>query len=188
MQKKENKIENTFYQEKENTIYNKDSYKLKKEIKHEEQSYKSQNKKNMKNYYSKNQLPITEIKKNIYVFSAIEGQENQIIEEIKIWKEKYNIILIDIEDEMKNYFNILLDELNKIIFLTEANILQIRKSKIYLREFQNKYKIENEKINMVFHKITQQTLSINVLKNTLKNYNFLGKINENTIIIITPYM
>lgn len=102
----------------------------------------------------------------------------EIIKTIKIWKENYDIILIDIEEKFENYFLMLLEEINKIIFLIEPNILQIKKSKKYLEEIIENYKIEEEKINIVFNKTNKETLSLNILKNTLKEYNFLGKIND----------
>lgn len=104
--------------------------------------------------------------------------EIEILKQIKNWKEKYDVILIDMEEKIENYFNILLEEIDKIIFLTEANILQIKKTKKYIEENIKKYKIENEKINIIFNKIKKETLTINILKNTFKNYNILGKIND----------
>lgn len=101
-----------------------------------------------------------------------------MIKEIKMWKENYDVILIDIEEKLENYFFTLLEEINKIIFLIEPNILQIKKSKIQLEEELNKYKIEEEKIDIIFHKINKETLSFNILKNILKEYNFLGKVND----------
>ena len=81
------------------------------------------------------------------------------------------------EEKIENYF-ILLEEIHKIIFLIEPNILQIKKSKKQLEEMNEIYKIEREKINIVFHKINEETLSFNILKNVLKEYNFLGKVND----------
>lgn len=82
------------------------------------------------------------------------------------------------EEKIENYLYILLEEINKIIFLIEPNILQIKKSKKQLEEMNEIYKIEREKINIVFHKINEETLSFNILKNILKEYNFLGKVND----------
>lgn len=119
---------------------------------------------------------IIEIKKTLHLFSTNgeEKSEIEILKQIKMWKEKYDVILIDIE----KYFTSLFEEIDKIIFLTEANILQIKKSKIYLEESIKNYKIEQEKINIVFNKITKDAFSINILKSALKEYNLLGKVNN----------
>lgn len=125
-------------------------------------------------------IEINKINKQIDLFSKNNQIINdiEIIKTIKIWKENYDIILIDIEEKFENYFLMLLEEINKIIVLIEPNILQIRKSKKYLEEIVENYKIEQEKINIVFNKTNKETLSLNILKNTLKEYNFLGKIND----------
>lgn len=119
---------------------------------------------------------IIEIKKTLHLFSTNgeEKSEIEILKQIKMWKEKYDLILIDIE----KYFTSLFEEIDKIIFLTEANILQIKKSKIYLEESIKNYKIEQEKINIVFNKTTKDAFSINILKSALKEYNLLGKVNN----------
>lgn len=119
---------------------------------------------------------IIEIKKTLHLFSTNgeEKSEIEILKQIKMWKEKYDVILIDIE----KYFTSLFEEIDKIIFLTEANILQIKKSKIYLEESIKNYKIEQEKINIVFNKTTKDAFSINILKSALKEYNLLGKVNN----------
>lgn len=79
---------------------------------------------------------------------------------------------------MEHYFFTFLEEINKIIFLIEPNILQIKKSKKQIEKIINNYKIEQEKINIIFHKINEETLSFNILKNILKEYNFIGKVND----------
>lgn len=127
-----------------------------------------------------NNMEINIINKQIHLISENHQtiNEAEMIKEIKKWKENYDVILIDMEEKIENYFYILLEEINKIIFLTEANILQIKKSKKQLEEFIEIYKIEKEKINIVFHKINEETLSFNILKNILSEYNFLGKVND----------
>lgn len=119
---------------------------------------------------------IIEIKKTLHLFSTNgeEKSEIEILKQIKMWKENYDVILIDIE----KYFTSIFEEIDKIIFLTEANVLQIKKSKIYLEENIKKYKIEQDKINIVFNKVVKDAFSINILKNALKEYNLLGKVNN----------
>lgn len=119
---------------------------------------------------------IIEIKKTLHLFSTNgeEKSEIEILKQIKMWKENYDVILIDIE----KYFTSIFEEIDKIIFLTEANVLQIKKSKIYLEENIKKYKIEQDKINIVFNKVAKDAFSINILKNALKEYNLLGKVNN----------
>ena len=129
---------------------------------------------------SENRIKIISINKQIHLISESDKIENEIevVKKIKSEKENYDVILIDIENEMQNYFSVLLEEIDKIIFLTEANVLQIKKSKMYLEEMIENYKMEKEKINFVCNKIKAETLSFNILKNVLREYNILGKIND----------
>ena len=129
---------------------------------------------------SENRIKIISINKQIHLISESNKIENEIevVKKIKNEKENYDVILIDIENEMQNYFSVLLEEIDKIIFLTEANVLQIKKSKMYLEEMIENYKMEKEKINFVCNKIKAETLSFNILKNVLREYNILGKIND----------
>lgn len=127
-----------------------------------------------------NEIKINFINKYIDLISENNKMVNEvdIIKKIKKEKENYDIILVDIENEVKNYFFTLIEEIDKIIFLTEANVLQIKKSKIYLEKIVRNYKIEKEKINIVCNKVKEETLCVNILKNVLKEYNILGKIND----------
>lgn len=149
-------------------------------LKNKQNNYEQKN--NIENVYEKfynekkEDNSIIEIKKNLHLFSTNveEKSEMEILKQIKMWKENYDVILIDTE----NYFTSLFEEIDKIIFLTEANILQIKKSKIYLEENIKNYKIEQDKINIVFNKVVKDSFSINILKNALKEYNLLGKVNN----------
>lgn len=139
-------------------------------------------KNNIENIYEKfynekkQEDEIVEIKKTLHLFSTNgeEKSEIEILKQMKMWKENYDVIIIDIEE----YFTSIFEQIDKIIFLTEANVLQIKKSKIYLEENIKKYKIEQEKINIVFNKVAKDAFSINILKNALKEYNLLGKVNN----------
>lgn len=106
----------------------------------------------------------------------------KIIEKLKI---NYDFIIIDINNN-QNFLNLIKEKADKIIFLTEPNILQIKKSKILLEKYVNELFIENKKINILFNKIKNDSLGFNILKKVFKNYNMIGKIdfinNYNTLI------
>ncbi len=67
--------------------------------------------------------------------------------------------------------------MNKIIFITEPNILQIKKSKNILNKYINELYIEKEKLYLLFNKVKNDSISFNILKSVFKNYNTIGKIN-----------
>lgn len=111
----------------------------------------------------------------------ISTQENninllQLTEIIDKQKEKYDVIIIDTK-EQKEYENTLLNKTDKIIFLSEANVLQIKKTKRILKEYIADKKIDKQKINLIFNKNKQDSIDFYILKEIFKGYNILGKIN-----------
>lgn len=107
------------------------------------------------------------------------NQDVNIIRIIKMLREiegKYDFIIIDIGNKRYDKLNLLLKEAEKIIFITEANILQIKKTKNFLYKYINEYEIENEKIYILFNKIQDGSLGNHVRTNTFKGYKILGKL------------
>ena len=121
------------------------------------------------------------INKNIDIITnpKIFLKENiiEILKAIKEIKNKYEIILIDIENLNKIKLNLFLKESNKIIFLIEPILLPMKKSIMLLRNLLEQANLEKEKINIVFNKVVENTISFNILRNALKEYYILGKIN-----------
>ena len=117
-------------------------------------------------------LSISE-QKNIFYNNEIEEEKLQnIINELKV---KFDVILIDTENINKN-LDLVMQNSEKIIFITEPNILQIKKSKILLEKYINENKFEKEKLYILFNKVKNGSITFNILKDAFKNYNILGKI------------
>lgn len=112
---------------------------------------------------------------NLLIGFEEEIQTLKIIEEIKT---KYDVIIIDTEiRNEENFLNLFIRESDKIIFLTEPNILQMKKAKNLLNQYENNFGIEKEKINLIFNKVKNDSISLFILKDIFKQYNILGKIN-----------
>lgn len=125
---------------------------------------------------------ILKINSKINLISKIKFNENEIreIELLKQFekiKEKYDYIIIDTESQDKNYMQIILDKCDKAIFLTEPNLLQIKKAKNILDKYIIEWQIEKEKIFILFNKVKKDTICFNILKEVFSNYNIIGKIN-----------
>ncbi len=155
--------------------------------------------KERKQIQDNNEIESNELKKCIYkinskidllsnlnsIYSALD--EYEILKRIEEIKEKYDVILIDTEiTNEEKYLNIFINISNKIIFITEPNILEIKKSQNFLQKYKNNYQIEKDKIYIVFNKIKDDSISLYILKDVYKQYNILGKIdfikNYNTLI------
>lgn len=109
----------------------------------------------------------------------------QLTKNISELKNKYDAIIIDTKTQ-EDYKNIESEEIDKIIFLTEANILQIKKTKKVLKEYITHEKIDKQKVNILFNKNKEDSIDFYILKDIFKEYNILGKIdnikNCNTLI------
>lgn len=102
---------------------------------------------------------------------------NNLIEELK---KQYAIIIIDTSCEcFLNYNKLILEKSDQILFLTEANITDIKKSIRLLRIFQEEWKIKKEKIKLIFNKYNRNSIDEKILKTIFYEYEILGKINFN---------
>lgn len=92
-------------------------------------------------------------------------------------KEKYDFIIIDTSS------NIFLDSLkwavqiaSKILFVTEANYLSMKKSTQLLSVIVTNWNVWKEKIKIVVNKENAQTLGADVVEQILEDYELIGKI------------
>lgn len=129
---------------------------------------------------------IIKISNNINLLSKIEifFAENNYLEKNKIknilnnFSKKYDLIIIDNTSEYScNYTKEILINSDEIIFLTDANLIELNKTKKILEKYINKWKIKKEKIKVVFNKININSINSKILKNLFSDFKILGKIN-----------
>lgn len=129
---------------------------------------------------------IIKISNNIDLLSKIEifFAENNYLEKNKIknilnnFSKKYDLIIIDNTSEYScNYTKEILINSDEIIFLTDANLIELNKTKKILEKYINKWKIKKEKIKVVFNKINTNSINSKILKNLFSDFKILGKIN-----------
>ncbi len=72
------------------------------------------------------------------------------------------------------------------LFLVEANLIELKKAKRLLEIYINEWKINKEKINIIFNKYNKKSIDNNILKKLFSDFNILGylKLNENYNYII----
>ncbi len=100
-----------------------------------------------------------------------------IIEELK---NNYDLIIIDNSSEaFFDYTREMINNSNKAIFISGANLLEVRKSERLLEIYTKDWNIEKEKINIVFNKCTNKSLDETILREIFGKYNILGKIKLN---------
>lgn len=142
------------------------------------ENYNQENEQNnFENIILKVNSKINLISKINTIFPENNIEEITLLKQLENLKEKYDYIIIDTESQSENYLQIILDKCDKIIFLTEPNLLQIKKAKNILDKYINEWQIEKEKIFILFNKVKKDTICFNILKEVFSNYNIIGKIN-----------
>ena len=95
-------------------------------------------------------------------------------------KESFDFIILDISSNIElNYIERILNLSNKIIFLLESNLSEIKKAKKILEIYKKDWNIENEKIKLLFNKLNQYHISENIIKEIFFEYELFGNINYN---------
>ena len=95
-------------------------------------------------------------------------------------KKFYDVIIIDTSSEcFFNYTKDIIKKSNINIFIVEANLLEIQKSKNILKIYKEEWDIDNNKINILFNKFNKNSIDINILKIIFSEYNIIGKIDIN---------
>ena len=129
---------------------------------------------------------ITKISNNLDVICPTDTffSENSIIrnDEInkifKILKEKYEFIVIDTSSNMHYKFvKTILSKGDKIIFLVEPNLSEIKKSNNLLEIFLEDFNIDVDKIKIVFNKVNKYQIAEVVLEELFSDFEIIGKIN-----------
>lgn len=95
-------------------------------------------------------------------------------------KENYDMIIIDTSSEC--FFDCTKEIMklsNLIIFITGANLIEIKKAKRLLNIYINEWKIEKNNFNILFNKYNKNSIDFSILKNIFSGFNILGKISDN---------
>ena len=112
------------------------------------------------------------------LFDSKEKHDEDFIKKIiKNLSEIYDVIIIDTTSEcFFEYTKEIIKISEKSIFLTEANLLEISKSKRLLNIYCCEWNIEKNKINILFNKYNKNCIDINLLKKIFSGYSIIGKI------------
>ena len=132
------------------------------------------------------------INKNIKLISSADliFDENYKINEENIekifnnLKQEFDVIIIDTNSEIINQsksdiMNSVIKNSDKVIYLIENNLLQLKKSKKYLFEKIKQYDIEKNKINIICNKKDCMQKNLDILKIIFKKIKIIGCINYN---------
>lgn len=131
---------------------------------------------------------IIKINKNIDLISGINllfdskykisySKIKNILEELK---EYYDYIIIDNSAEcFFDYTKNIINNSDLNIYLLEANLIEIKKSKRLLEIYNKEWNIEKDKIELLINKYNKYAVKDKIIKNIFNEYKILGKINFN---------
>ncbi len=96
-------------------------------------------------------------------------------------KQIYEIIIIDTSSEcFFDYTKEIIKNSNVNIFITEANLLEIKKAKNLLNIYINDWNIPQNNFNILFNKYNKNSIDISILKNIFSGFSILGKLDINS--------
>lgn len=100
-----------------------------------------------------------------------------ILEELK---QYYDVIIIDTSSEcFFDYTKNILNNSDNILFLLEANLLEIKKANNLLKIYIEEWNLKKEKINIIINKYNENAVDDKIIKNIFSEYKILGKIKFN---------
>jgi len=104
-------------------------------------------------------------------------EKNRIKKLLEEYLNKYDLIIIDTTSEcFFDYTKEILEKSDLIIFLAGENLTELKKSKNLLDIYINKWKINKEKINIIFNKEDKNSVDNKILKTLFSDFNILEKI------------
>ena len=99
-------------------------------------------------------------------------------------KQEFDVIIIDTNSEIinqskSNIMKSVIKNSDKVVYLIENNLLQLKKTKKYLFEKIKEYDIEKNKINIICNKKESFQNNLDILKIIFKKIKIIGCINYN---------
>ena len=134
---------------------------------------------NKNKYQNKNNLIKINNNIDLLLYSNIQNNKN-INKIINRYKFQYRYIIVDVDSYIKNSkIRRVLQNSNEIIFMTEGNLLQLKKSKNLLEFYLNNWNINKNKMRILLNKKNKNTIQTKIIKDTLYEINYLGDKNFN---------
>ena len=114
---------------------------------------------------------------------ALFTEENKISFEkveklISDLKDVYDLILIDTSSETTlKFMKVVLANVDKIVFLLEPNLLEIKKAENLLEIYIEDWEINPKKIEILLNKVNVNSVDQDVVKEIFGSFKIVGKIN-----------
>jgi len=129
---------------------------------------------------------IVKISSNLNIFSDINFKINELNKYVEIQtkldelKKEYDFLIIDISSNIEyEQTKLILEYSNKIIFLIEPNILEIKKASKLLEIYIKDWNIDINKIKIVFNKTNKNKIALEILKDVFSKIKIIGEMEYN---------
>ena len=132
-----------------------------------------------------NNFDIIPYNKNLNIFCGIEKKINinnkaeiykikQILNDLK---KEYDFLIIDTTSKIElEYIKLILNLADKILFLVEPNISEIKKSNSLLEILIKDFEIENDKIKILFNKVNKYKIVQGILEDIFSDFEIIGNL------------
>ena len=122
---------------------------------------------------------IAEWNKNKKVLIVSTDNNKNINEILEKEKTRYDLIIIDGLEKVKNVSKINFKLIDEILIISGANLVEIKKSIRIITLLNSVFK--SKPIKIVFNKVSEHCIEHEILNGAFKKENIIGKINYNTI-------
>ena len=96
-------------------------------------------------------------------------------------KERYDLILVDTSSETTlKYMKTIFLNCDKILFLIEPNILDIKKSENLIEVYLEDWEIPISKFNIILNKVNSASIDTEILRHLFEKIRIIGKLNFST--------
>ena len=114
---------------------------------------------------------------NLFFNTKLQVSSKRIRNIINNMKTQYDYIIVDTSTSaFWEYTKEIVKIADENIFISGANMLEIRKSQKLLELFINECNTEKEKIKIIFNKFTKNSIDDEILKELFDDYDIIGKI------------
>ncbi len=114
---------------------------------------------------------------NLFFNTKLQVSSKRIRNIINNMKTQYDYIIVDTSTSaFLEYTKEIIKIADENIFISGANMLEIRKSQKLLELFINECNTQKEKIKIIFNKFTKNSIDDEILKEIFDDYDIIGKI------------
>ncbi len=117
---------------------------------------------------------------DIFYAEKSSKRQDEFKEDFRKLKEKYDFIIIDTTSNINYRFvKMILSNCDKLIFLIEPNLCEIKKANNILELYLKDFEIDIDKIKIIFNKVNKYGIADSILEELFGEFEIIGNIKYN---------